>query len=168
MRTSKSPDEIPKAPLMHRRYMPTAASTMPNHVPRSERCPHSKAISGTITTYNPVVKPALPAVVVMIPICCSDDARPRTTPASIAPSSIARPDRRLEPVVIASRRGRERITNGTSTTLPRQKRTALNVKGPTCSMPARCATNAKPQMAAARSRVRLALSLGLNMEARLT
>jgi hypothetical protein len=40
---------------------------------------------GTITIYSPVMKPAFPAVVLAMPICCSEAPQKRTHPAIMPP-----------------------------------------------------------------------------------
>jgi len=87
------------------------------------------------------MNPALPAVVYTIPTCCSDAAANRTSPATASPHAVP-----LRSPASGSRRSRRRRRSGTSDALPRRNRTPLNVNGPTCSIPARWATNANPQI----------------------
>jgi len=54
-------------------------------------------------------------------------------------------------------------SKGTSERLPRANRIPLYAKGPIFSIPARCATNAKPHIMAVSNRIKLAFSLVLFM-----
>jgi hypothetical protein len=77
-----------------------------------------------------------------MPICCSDAAPNKTSPASVSPHTTLLRERGSG----TFRRLRPTNRRGTRTALPSRNRPALNVNGPTCSIPARRATNADPQI----------------------
>ncbi len=69
-RTSRSPLLILKSCVTLKKYVPQMARTVPAQVSIPYFCFINRPKRGTWTTYIPVKKPALPAVVEQIPSCC--------------------------------------------------------------------------------------------------
>ena len=151
--TRRSPLEMLRLSLMHSSAMPQVASTTPIHTCTGGFLRRKRPSSGTMTMYSAVIKPALPGVVVWMPICCSMEARQRARPHRIPPVASVLTGRGAGAPPEPSRRMRDRLrhTSGSSTSEPSRKRVALKVNGPTCSIPTDWATKDTPQIKAVSS-----------------
>ncbi len=80
MSTSRLPQEALGVWEWFIRYIPATERKTAKTMVRVIFCPFQSPIRGTITTYNPVMKPACPAPVQSIPTCCRDDAENSNRP----------------------------------------------------------------------------------------
>ena len=104
------------------------------------------------------MKPALPAVVKLMPTCCMVEAANSAAPQQRPPSQSTLPARRFSAAVRAGcgpRRRSSRAMTGSSVSAPSSVRTALKVNGPTSSLPTLWATKDAPQIRAVRVSIRL-------------
>ena len=114
--------------------------------------PRAANRGGTRITYNPVIKPALPAVVYCKPICWKEPAAKSSKPATRMPTLS------LPLILYSGWERRSRSTNGSKTRAPSRKRSPLKRNTPELWAAVRWATKAVPQIVAASSRVRSAFS----------
>jgi hypothetical protein len=130
---------------MHRKYTPVMAQTIPTHTHTLGFLRKNKPITGTKITYSDVINPALPAVVYCIPTCWSEPAIKSATPHIIPAINVFL----LNNAVNFGAGLAESAKSGAAAIVthpPTKKRTAMNVNGPTLSIPAFCATKAVPHM----------------------
>jgi len=130
---------------------PPTASSAPNQLLIEVFWRKNSPKIGTSTTYKPVIKPALPAVVPTKPTCCKVAPANKTKPVITAPAQSFE-------AIFCWFAGffRKNVVNTNSVKPPNRKRTALNVRGPIKVIPARWATKANPQMAEVSRRIKSA------------
>ena len=141
---------------MQRSHTPIRAMAMPSQVVRAIFCLKNSMKIGTITISRLVMKPALPAVVYTIPICCSDPATKLATPQRRLPISSVLSDQGV--ISARSAAGLRSLIlpytqiTGSSASEPSMNLKIPNVNGPMWSMPIFWNMKAEPQMTAASSR----------------